>query len=143
MVAINSGWGATSKMETSSETAIINVIKQFFAHAYQRWGCAREFLLSTCHSPLTLTNSRYLPKQCNMSKTLLLVGILLISTAWQPSHDYLMTSGMSMTPEVHSLITMAPFLTILLLLIQTKWLSKKSCNLQKYVVNKPHDYRTK
>ena len=55
-----------------------------------------------------------------MSKTLLLVAILLISAVYQPSHHYLMTSGMSMTPEVHSLITMVPFLTILLLLIPTK-----------------------
>lgn len=51
-----------------------------------------------------------------MGKTLLLIIILLISIIWQPGHHYLMASGMSMTPEVHSLTTMIPFLIILCLL---------------------------
>ena len=55
-----------------------------------------------------------------MGKTFLLMMILLISIVWQPGHNYLMTSGMSMTPEVHSLTTMAPFLIILFLLANKK-----------------------
>ena len=53
-----------------------------------------------------------------MAKILVLIAILLISTTWQPGHNYLMTSGMSMSSEVHSLITMTPFFAILLLLIK-------------------------
>ena len=35
-----------------------------------------------------------------MGKTLLLIIILLISIMWQPGHNYLMASGMSMSPKV-------------------------------------------
>ena len=51
-----------------------------------------------------------------MSKTLLLIALLLISIVWQPVHRFLMTSGVSMSPELHSLITMIPFIAILLFL---------------------------
>lgn len=53
-----------------------------------------------------------------MSKKILLIAILLISSVWQPSHSHMMASGMSMTSEVHSLVTMIPFLAALLLLIK-------------------------
>ena len=51
-----------------------------------------------------------------MNKKFLLVPIVLVSILWQPIHHYLMNSGINMTPEVHSLITMSPFLAILLIL---------------------------
>ena len=54
-----------------------------------------------------------------MNKKLLLVSIVFLSILWQPIHHYLMNSGMNMTPEFHSLITMAPFLAILLILSGT------------------------
>ena len=62
----------------------------------------------------------YAEEKSNMGKTLLLIIILLISIMWQPGHNYLMGSGMSMSPEVHSLTTMTPFLVILFLLIKRK-----------------------
>lgn len=67
-----------------------------------------------------VAESLYAEERANMSKTLMLVGILLLSIIWQPGHNYLMTSSMSMSSEVHSLTTMAPFMAILLLLIKTK-----------------------
>ena len=51
-----------------------------------------------------------------MNKKSLLVPIVLISILWQPIHQIMMNSGMNMTSEFHSLITIAPFLTILLIL---------------------------
>ena len=51
-----------------------------------------------------------------MYKKLLLIAISLVSLAWQPTHQYLMASGMSMSSEFHSLATMTPFLVILLFL---------------------------
>ena len=53
-----------------------------------------------------------------MGKILVLIAIILLSTTWQPGHHFLMSSGMSMSSEVHSLITMTPFFAILLLLIK-------------------------
>ena len=51
-----------------------------------------------------------------MNKKLILVPIVLLSLLWQPIHHHLMMNGMIMNPEAHSLITMAPFLAMLLLL---------------------------
>ncbi|MGD1919396.1 MAG: hypothetical protein ACFCAD_11190 [Pleurocapsa sp.] len=53
-----------------------------------------------------------------MNKKGLSIAILITSIAWQPTHHHMMASGMTMTSEVHSLITMLPFLAILLLLVK-------------------------
>ncbi|MEM8830470.1 MAG: hypothetical protein AAGE96_14090 [Cyanobacteria bacterium P01_G01_bin.19] len=51
-------------------------------------------------------------------KIFLPIAILIVSSVWQPTHHHMMASGMAMTSEVHSLITMLPFLAILLLLVK-------------------------
>ena len=53
-----------------------------------------------------------------MNKKPILMAILLIAAMWQPTHHYLMTSGMSMSLEVHSLVMMCPFFAIFLLLMK-------------------------
>ena len=54
-----------------------------------------------------------------MNKIFLLIPILLVSAIWQPVHKFYMFSGMSMSPEIHSIVTMLPFLAVLLLLVKT------------------------
>ena len=56
-----------------------------------------------------------------MNKKPVLMAILLVSLMWQPTHHYLMSSGMSMSSEVHSLVMMCPFFAIFLLLMKPRF----------------------
>ena len=51
----------------------------------------------------------------------LLLSLVVIGTAlWQPSHHFFMHHGMSMNMEVHALITIIPFLSIMFALGKAK-----------------------
>ncbi len=47
--------------------------------------------------------------------------MLLAAIMWQPTHHYLMSSGMNMNSEVHSVVMMCPFFAILLLLMKSSF----------------------
>ncbi len=48
-----------------------------------------------------------------INKNLLLGLAFIIPVLWQPSHHFLMQHGMSMNLEVHALVTIIPFLSIM------------------------------
>ena len=56
-----------------------------------------------------------------MNKKPVLIAILFMAAMWQPTHHYLMSSGMSMSSEVHSVVMMCPFLAILLILMKSSF----------------------
>ena len=56
-----------------------------------------------------------------MNKKPVLIAVLFMAAMWQPTHHYLMSSGMSMSSEVHSLGMMCPFFAILLLLMKPRF----------------------
>ena len=56
-----------------------------------------------------------------MNKKPVLIAVLFMAAMWQPTHHYLMSSGMSMSSEVHSLVMMCPFFAILLLLMKPRF----------------------
>ncbi len=56
-----------------------------------------------------------------MNRKLVFIVMLFIAAMWQPTHHYLMSSGMSMSSEVHSLVMMCPFFTILLILMKSSF----------------------
>ncbi|MDJ0682913.1 MAG: hypothetical protein QNJ18_24010 [Xenococcaceae cyanobacterium MO_167.B52] len=56
-----------------------------------------------------------------MNRKLVFIVMLFIAAIWQPTHHYLMDSGMSMTSEVHSLVMMCPFFAILLILMKSSF----------------------
>ncbi len=53
-------------------------------------------------------------------KNLLLALAFLSAISWQPSHHFLMQHGMSMNSEVHTLVTIIPFLSIMFALGKAK-----------------------
>ena len=67
-----------------------------------------------------------------------LLAILLIATMWQPTHHYLMSSGMAMSSEVHSLVMMCPFFAFLLSYFPFKLGIMKS--KEKAVIYIPSDF---
>ncbi len=56
-----------------------------------------------------------------MKRKLVFIVLLFIAAMWQPTHHYLMSSGMSMNSEVHSLVMMCPFFGILLILMKSSF----------------------
>ena len=53
-------------------------------------------------------------------QNLLIASAFLASVLWQPSHHFFMNHGMSMNMEVHALITIIPFLSIMFALGKAK-----------------------
>ena len=53
-------------------------------------------------------------------KNLLLALAFLASISWQPSHHFFMNHGMPMDMEIHALITLVPFLSIMFALGKAK-----------------------
>lgn len=54
-----------------------------------------------------------------MNKKKILIVVLFLATIWQPTHHYLMSAGMSMNSELHNLVTMCPFFTVMLIMMKS------------------------
>ena len=54
------------------------------------------------------------------NKNLLLSLAVIVSVLWQPSHHFFMNHGMPMDMEIHALITLVPFLSIMFALGKAK-----------------------
>ena len=55
-------------------------------------------------------------------KNLLIASAFIASVSWQPSHHFFMNHGMSMNMEVHTLVTIIPFLSIMFALGKAKFI---------------------
>ena len=54
------------------------------------------------------------------NQNLLLTLAFILAVLWQPSHHFFMNHGMPMNMEVHALITIIPFLSIMFALGKAK-----------------------
>ena len=68
-------------------------------------------------APTNLIND----KKHFMNRKLVFIVMLFIAAIWQPTHHYLMASGMSMSSEVHIITKLCPFFTILLILMKSSF----------------------
>ena len=53
-------------------------------------------------------------------KNLLVASAFLASVLWQPSHHFMMHHGISMNLQVHTLVTIIPFLSMVFALNKAK-----------------------